>query len=222
MRLNKYIASSTGLSRRSADDAILRNRVLVNGQPPSAGQQVTNLDQVMLDHTRLNLPAKTLTIMLNKPAGYICSREGQGNPTIYELLPPELVILKPVGRLDKDSSGLLLMTSDGDLAQRLTHPKYQKTKIYAVQLDKPLAPLHRQMISDHGLQLEDGVSRLQLQRLHDDDELGWQVAMQEGRNRQIRRTFEALGYHVRRLNRTQFGAYRLDKLAIGSFINLED
>jgi 23S rRNA pseudouridine2605 synthase len=220
MRLNKYIASATGLSRRAADDAVHRNRVLVNGRTPSAGQQVSEADQVSLDSITLTLPATTTTIMLNKPVGYVCSREGQGSQTIYDLLPPDLSILKPVGRLDKDSSGLLLMTTDGGLAHELTHPKYKKTKIYEASLDKPLAPLHRQMISDYGITLGDGPSKLQLDRLHDDDDTRWQVSMQEGRNRQIRRTFEALGYTVKRLHRTQFGNYQLGRILTGNYVTV--
>jgi 23S rRNA pseudouridine2605 synthase len=147
--------------------------------------------------------------MLNKPTGYVVSRDGQGSLTIYDLLPPELHSLKPIGRLDKDSSGLLLLTNDGQLAQELTHPKYQKTKIYEVTLSTPLQPLHRQMISDRGLQLTDGPSKLELERITDGNDKDWRVHMHEGRNRQIRRTFAALGYSVQTLHRTHFGSYVL-------------
>ncbi len=215
MRLNKYIAQSTNLSRRAADDAIYRNRVLVNGRPPSPGQQITETDVVTLDDVAITPAVNTTTIIFNKPVGYVCSREGQGNRTVYDLLPIELHGLKPVGRLDKDSSGLLVMTTDGDLAQRLTHPSYQKTKVYEVRLQKPLQPLHRQMISDHGIQLEDGRSQLELERIDDGDDSTWRVRMHEGRNRQIRRTFDALGYDVIGLHRIEFGDYRLDDLASG-------
>ncbi len=217
MRLNKYIAQSTGLSRRAADDAVYRNRVLVNGRPPSPGQQINDGDTVTLDSQPITPAVNTMTIMLNKPVGYVCSREGQGNRTVYDLLPPELHILKPVGRLDKDSSGLILLTNDGTLAQELTHPKYEKTKVYQIRLEKPLAPLHRQMISDHGISLEDGVSKLQLVRAGDTDDTLWTVTMHEGRNRQIRRTFEALGYDVHSLHRTVFGTYRLGNTAPGTY-----
>ena len=147
MRINKFIAQATGLSRRAADTAIGEGRVLVNGQKPSAGQDVSTNDAVLMDGKRITAPNQAQTIILNKPVGYVVSRDGQGSQTIYDLLPPELHQLKPVGRLDKDSSGLLLLTNDGQLAQELTHPRYQKTKIYEIRLDKPLQPLHRQMIS---------------------------------------------------------------------------
>jgi 23S rRNA pseudouridine2605 synthase len=158
--------------------------------------------------------------MLNKPVGYVCSRDGQGSQTVYDLLPSGLHSLKSVGRLDKDSSGLLLLTNDGNLAHQLTHPSFQKTKVYQVSLDKPLQPLHRQLISDHGIQLDDGVSQLELERLTDGDDTQWRVRMHEGRNRQIRRTFESLGYDVRRLHRTGFGEFALSGLAMGHFTEI--
>ncbi len=132
------------------------------------------------------------------------------------LLPTELHSLKPIGRLDKDSSGLLLLTNDGNLAHELTHPSFRKTKVYEVELDKPLTPLHHQMIHDIGITLEDGVSILQLEKLSNTG-TSWRVTMHEGRNRQIRRTFDALGYDVSRLHRIRFGKYDLGKLELGTY-----
>lgn len=211
MRINKFVAQASGLSRRAADRAIEAGRVTVNGQPGSTGDDIINSVVVRLDDKLLELPNVHTTIMLNKPAGFVCSRNGQGSATIYELLPPEYHHLKPVGRLDKDSSGLLLLTDNGDLANQLTHPRYTKTKIYEIELSKPLQPLHQQLINDHGIQLEDGRSQLGLSKLKDGQH--WQVTMQEGRNRQIRRTFESLGYRVTKLQRTHFGPYSLTQLA---------
>jgi 23S rRNA pseudouridine2605 synthase len=215
MRLNKYIASGSFLSRRAADQAILDGRVTVNGQIPEQGQPVATSDVVALDGRVIKPEAATITIMFNKPPDVVVSRDGQGSRTIYDILPPEYQQLNPIGRLDKYSSGLLLLSNDGILAHELTHPSKQKQKIYQILLDKPLAPLHRQMISDHGLQLEDGISRLQLERQTDGDDIAWTIMMHEGRNRQIRRTFEALGYRVTHLHRTQFGSYTLGKLGKG-------
>lgn len=215
MRINKFIAAATGLSRRAADQAIAEGRVLVNGAAAQAGQAVADTDQVFLDGKKLTLLASQ-TILLYKPVGYVVSRDGQGSKTIYDLLPPEMHHLKPVGRLDKDSSGLLLLTSDGQLAQQLTHPKYQKTKVYEIVLDKSLRPADEQQITQ-GVELEDGSSRLELTRLTDDRT--WRVRMHEGRNRQIRRTFAALGYEVTRLHRISFGGYHLpDTLQAGGFL----
>jgi 23S rRNA pseudouridine2605 synthase len=216
MRINRFVASATGLSRRVADLAIQQGHVLVNSQKPTPGHDVTDTDIVTYRGTRLYL-AVPKTILLNKPAGYVVSRDGQGSKTIYDLLPPDLHTLKPIGRLDKDSSGLLLMTTDGQLSQELTHPKYQKTKVYEVTLDKPLQPLHRQMIGEIGIQLDDGLSRLGLDRLKEGSDTAWRITMREGRNRQIRRTFAALGYNITKLHRTNFGNYALTDLESGAY-----
>lgn len=209
-RLNKFIARATGLSRRKADQIISEHRVRVNGQAAQIGQSVRTGDTVQLDGTELRLPAKRTLLLLNKPTHYVCSRRAQAEnvQTIYQLLPPEYQALKTVGRLDKDSSGLILLTDDGDLAQLLTHPRHAKQKQYQVQLDRPLSLAHQQMINDFGLELADGLSRLTLSQLSP-DRTYWQVTMSEGRNRQIRRTFSALGYQTIRLHRTEFGDYDL-------------
>lgn len=216
MRINRFIALATGLSRRAADKLVDSGEIIVNGRPIRAGQTVTDSDRVSLRGNHLAVP-KMQTIMLNKPAGYVCSRTGQGSRTIYDLLPPELQQLKPVGRLDKDSAGLLLLTNDGELANRLTHPRYSKEKVYEIEVDKPLQSEHWQLITGHGIMLNDGLSRFSLTRHDKDNYFAWTVTMHEGRNRQIRRTFEALGYHVRRLHRTQFGNYQLGQLTSGKF-----
>lgn len=210
MRINKFVALATGMSRRAADAAIAEGRVLVNNELPALGYAVRQDDIVSFDGQAITTVENTVTILFNKPVGYVVSRNGQGSKTIYDLLPTEYHNLKPIGRLDKDSSGLLLLTNDGTLANELTHPRYAKTKIYEVELDKPLAPLHQQMISDHGIQLQDGLSKLQLEKIDGDKQ--WRVTMQEGRNRQIRRTFAALGYTVTKLHRTHFGKYALEPI----------
>lgn len=222
MRINKFLALATGISRRAADRAITEGRVLVHGIQASTGHDVGKSDTVTYDGKAIkadDVVGRTAftTVLLNKPAGYIVSRDGQGSATIYDLLPEKYHNLKPIGRLDKFSSGLQLLTDDGGLAQQLTHPKHRKAKIYEVKLSKPLAPLHRQMIQDHGIQIEDGLSKFQIERIHDDDDNLWQVTMREGRNRQIRRTFLSLGYGISTLHRTQFGDYRLDDLIQGKY-----
>lgn len=220
MRLNLFIANSTGLSRRAADRLIAAGQVTINGQLASAGQQVTDTDVIVVDGRELTPATKQTTIMLNKPPGFVCSRDGQGNQTVYDLLPDGLHHLKPVGRLDKHSSGLLLMTTDGQLSYQLTHPKFHKSKVYKIALNIPLEPLHHQMISAHGIMLDDGLSKLELERINNTDNINWKVTMQEGRNRQIRRTFDSLGYNVVKLHRTQFGNYQLSKLRAGSYETL--
>ena len=214
MRINKFVAQSTGLSRRAADEAIAAGRVLVNQLKPESGDQVGDDDVVTMDSRRITPPVKTTTVIMNKPIGFVCSRNGQGSRTIYDLLPTRYQNLKSIGRLDKQSSGLILLTDDGDLANQLTHPSFVKTKVYELSLDNPLQPLHHQMINDIGVMLEDGPSKIQLMKL-DDNGLKWEVTMHEGRNRQIRRTFKALGYEVQTLHRTNFGRYPLGNLAPG-------
>ncbi len=221
MRINKFVALHSGLSRRAADAVIAQGRVLINGNYVQAGQNVNLKDVVTLDGRALAVQPKLQTILLNKPEGYVVSRDGQGSATIYNLLPPELHNLKPVGRLDKDSSGLLLLTNDGQLAQELTHPKYQKTKVYEISLSSPLTSTHQKQIVEGGVHLDDGISKLGLQRLEQQDERSWRVSMHEGRNRQIRRTFGSLGYQVIRLHRTQFGTYQLPaSLTPGEWITI--
>lgn len=219
MRINKFVAQATGLSRRAADRTISEGRVDINQRPAALGDSVTDSDKVSLDGRTITPAVKSLTIMLNKPPGYVCSRQGQGSRTIYDLLPVEYHQLKTVGRLDKDSSGLLLLTSDGDLANRLTHPSYAKTKVYEIKLDKPLAPAHQKLASGEGVRLDDGPSRLGLRELNQAG-TGWEITMAEGRNRQIRRTFETLGYTVKNLRRVKFGTYSLDDLALGQYDTL--
>lgn len=213
MRINRFVARASGLSRRAADAAIADGRVHVNGQPARTGQDVGPDDTVTLDDGVITPSVKSQAIMLNKPAGYVCSRVGQGSKTVYELLPPELHHLKPVGRLDKDSSGLLLLTDDGGLAERLTHPRYGKKKVYEAGLNKPLAPEDADRIGK-GVELEDGLSRLAIADLRGKN---LTIVMSEGRNRQIRRTFAALRYEVTKLHRIRFGDYTLGSLQEGRY-----
>lgn len=216
-RVNKYLAHATGLSRREVDNAIAAGRVTINGEKAAMGAQVGSQDNVMLDGRAVSGATHHYTyVLLNKPVGYVCSRRRQGDsPTIYELLTEEQQKLKAVGRLDRDSSGILLLTDDGDLAHRMTHPKFQKRKVYEIILDQDLSPLHQQMINDYGVTLDDGPSKLTLERMHDDSRRDWRVVMSEGRNRQIRRTFAALGYTVIGLHRTDFGPYGVGDLSSG-------
>lgn len=216
-RLNKYLAFQLGVSRREADSLIEHGHVRVNGEIAILGSRHDDSDVVSVRGKSIGKDAIYEYLALNKPEGYVSSRKQQGEfPTIYSLLPEKYHHLKPVGRLDKDSSGLILLTNDGDFAYQMTHPKFYKVKKYEVSLDIPLEPLHQQMINDHGIQLDDGESRLTLERA-DDSRLNWIVTMHEGRNRQIRRTFAALGYTVTKLYRTDFGKYTIGDLEMGSF-----
>ena len=194
---------------------------MINGVKAEIGQRVEDGDKVTISGKDV-AEQKLIYLALNKPVGYVCSRKRQGDtPTIFELLPEKYQSLKNVGRLDRDSSGLILLTNDGDFAFQMTHPKFVKTKVYEVEIDRELEPLHQQMISDFGVDLPDGRSQLGLARLSDDNRRQWQVTMSEGRNRQIRRTFEALGYKVVALHRIKFGVYELSGLSEGEFTEVQ-
>lgn len=219
-RLNKHLAFQLGVSRREADAMIEKGRVAVNRTPAVLGARFKEDDIITVDGEPLKEDTTYQYLLFNKPVGYVCSRRAQGdNPTIYALLPKEYHTLKPVGRLDKDSSGLLLLSNDGDFTLRMTHPRFHKTKVYHVQLDHPLEPLHQQMISDFGVLLDDGYSKFTISRL--DDIPTYEVVMSEGRNRQIRRTFAALGYAVTVLHRTSFGEYSLGDMKPGDYKNVD-
>lgn len=245
-RINKILALRLGLARREADELITAGRVTVDGKPAALGQRVTDASKIAVDGKTLGGSPDYVYLAFHKPAGYVCSRRRQGDtPTIYELLPDKYHSLKPVGRLDKDSSGLIILSNDGGFAHRMTHPTFQKVKIYEVVLDMPLQPLHRQMISEFGVMLEDGKSKFLIETIEEGTDLSsadltplerqrttqeaeeairgirqfplYRITMHEGRNRQIRRTFSALDYTVTRLHRTTFGPYTLGDLKPGEF-----
>lgn len=225
VRLNKHLAHLLGMSRREADLRIEQGRVTINGKPARLGAIIVpERDTVVVDTSVISEIRKRYTFLLvNKPVGYVCSRRRQGsNPTIYDLLPPHLRHLKVAGRLDKDSQGLVLLTDDGDAIFRLTHPKFGKEKVYHVGLNKPLAPDDKKRI-EGGLELEDGVSKLQITKIKEQGTIPnrYKVTMFEGRNRQIRRTFKALGYTVTYLERIQLGNYRLSQLTDRLYLQID-
>ncbi len=241
IRLNKFLAERLGISRREADELISAGKITIDGRVAKLGDRVSATSTggraggtptepcdvgeaartgpveqqiIRVDNEIVPCETKYIYLAFNKPIGYVCSRRAQGSaPTLYDLLPAEYRKLKTVGRLDKDSSGLILLTNDGDFAFQMTHPKFRKNKIYEVELDKPLQPLHQQMISDFGVMLDDGPSKFTVIK----NKKSYQVILSEGRNRQIRRTFAALGYKVTRLHRTHFGKYELGDLASGKY-----
>ena len=220
IRLNKFLAERLGVSRREADELISDGKILVNGEPAILGARIDNNDKILYNKKPIPFETEYTYIAFHKPVGYVCSRRAQGqSPTIYDILPKKFHHLKTVGRLDKDSSGLILLTNDGDFAFQMTHPKFRKNKVYEVELDKPLEPLHQQMISDYGVRLEDGPSQFKI--IKGDRPTSYTVILTEGRNRQIRRTFAALGYKVIKLHRTQFGKFELGSLSIGKYDIIE-
>lgn len=225
LRLNKFLAERLGISRREADDLIAAGKIVFhkNNREELAilGDRVDKFDQVCYNGRIIPFETEFLYVALNKPVGYVCSRKKQGDAeTIYAILPEKYRALKTVGRLDKDSSGLILLTNDGDFAYQMTHPKFVKRKVYEVEIDRDLEPLHQQMIADFGIGLPDGRSKLGLTRMSDEDRKRWRVEMSEGRNRQIRRTFAALGYKVTGLHRIQFGKYDIGEMKPGEYFEI--
>ncbi len=224
VRLNKYLALQSGISRREADLKIEQGRVSINGQPARLGAVIQpERDTIILDNSAITTAIKRATyILLNKPLGYVCSRKQQGDsPTIYALLPREYQRLKVAGRLDKDSCGIVLLTDDGDTIFKLTHPKFGKEKRYEVGLNKPLTPADLKKLTG-GIELEDGISAITVSTLSKKSARPnmYLVVMHEGRNRQIRRTFKALGYTVTHLERIKFGPYTLKELGSKQFLQI--
>ncbi len=211
MRLNRYIAQHSTYSRRKADELIASGRVLINRQLAHMGTLVNDGDIVLIDGVKLASEApKTVVVLLHKPVGYVCSSDGQGAPTLYELLPKEYAQLKIAGRLDKDSSGLVVLTNDGLLLQELTHPSNDKEKVYLVTLAKPLAD---GAIAQFAKGVDIGDTRVsKMSVLPNKKPLTYEVSIHEGRNRQIRRSFEALGYRVETLHRVKLGHYSIEGL----------
>ncbi|MEP6602561.1 MAG: pseudouridine synthase, partial [Spartobacteria bacterium] len=195
MRLNRFLAAAGIGSRRHCDELIADGRVTINGKVcTDFSAQPTERDHVKVNGRLLHAD-EPLTILLHKPAGFVSTRSDvHARDTIYDLLPAKFSRLFNVGRLDAQTEGLLLLTNDGDLAQRLTHPRYKIDKEYEVTLDRPwdaaLAPKFEKGI------LLDGI-RARFERLHAMSPTRLRVILRQGINRQIRRMFEALGYQVK-------------------------
>lgn len=221
MRINKYLALHTSLSRRKADEAVANGRVRINTFVAKIGDTVKDGDKLNLDGKDIVSTETYTTIMLNKPVGVVCSTVGQGSKTIYDIIPAKYHHLKPVGRLDKYTSGLLLMTNDGTLLNELTHPSKNKEKIYFVELHKPLTEAALMHLK-RGVDIEDErQSYLRVMPKFDvESDAMYTVKLNEGRNRQIRRTFDALGYDVIRLHRSEFADFKLGKLEKGSIVTI--
>lgn len=232
MRLNKFLAHAGIASRRAADKLIAAGRVRVNGQVVrEMGVQIDPArDQVAVDGKPVTTAqSQRLYLLLNKPAGVITSRKDpEGRKTILDLIPKKYHHLHPVGRLDFQSEGLVLLTDDGDLTQRLTHPSFQHEKEYWVQVDGPVPNVVIYKFRK-GVELEDGMARARVRRLskipaeqrfwiQDDPKRTWLVfILHEGRNRQIRRMCEALDLRVRRLVRIRIESIHLGDLKPGQW-----
>ena len=226
MRLNKYLASCGAASRRGADELIRSGRVKVNAAvvtEPGARVETDN-DTVTLDGKKVTPVSKMTYIMLYKPKGCITSvRDDKGRKTVYDYLDVEVPHLVPVGRLDYDTEGLLLLTNDGELANRLTHPSGEVPKTYLVRAEGQF-PEHILAKLRKGVEI-DGVKtkRSKVKLLEQDEKEGkLLVTITEGRNRQIRRMFEAVESNVVFLKRMAIGELRLGGLARGKWRYLRD
>ena len=213
MRLNRFLAAAGIGSRRHCDELIAAGRVAINGKTcTDFSMQPGGRDHVKVDGKLIHL-APPLTIMLHKPAGFISTRrDPQVRNTVFDLLPAKFSRLFNIGRLDAQTEGLLLLTNDGDLAQRLTHPRYKIEKEYEVTLDRLWDPALMPKLM-RGIFL-DG-ERARIVRLHSTSPVRLRVVLRQGINRQIRRVFEAVGYHVKGLVRVRIGSLRLGDLPRG-------
>ena len=225
IRLNKYLADCGVCSRREADDLIKAGCVTVNGEVVTTmGYKVKTSDKVMYGGQTLNRE-KLRYILLNKPKGYITTADDpDGRVTVMELVReacPERIF--PVGRLDKNTTGLLLLTNDGELAKKLTHPSSEISKLYHVVLDKPLTRNDMLRIAD-GIELDDGmISPDEIAYDADDDsKKSVGIRLHSGRNRIVRRIFEHLGYDVLKLDRVMFAGLDKYKLPRGEWRFLSD
>ena len=213
MRLNRFLAAAGLGSRRHCDELIATGRVIINGKVcTNFSAQPGARDHVKVDG-RLVRAAPALTVMLHKPAGFVSTRKDEhARGTVFDLLPQKFSRLFNIGRLDAQTEGLLLLTNDGDLAQALTHPRYETDKEYEVTLDQPWDPALAAKLLQ-GIFL-DG-QRARIARLHSISATRLRVVLQQGINRQIRRMFETVGYHVKHLLRVRVGNLRLADLPRG-------
>ena len=219
IRLNKYLANAGVCSRREADEFIQAGAVTVNGEVVTElGTKVLRTDEVKFHDQPVTLEKKVY-VLLNKPKDYVTtSDDPQQRKTVMDLVKdvcPERIY--PVGRLDRNTTGVLLLTNDGDMASKLTHPKFLKKKVYHVYLDKNVAMEDLQKIAE-GIELEDGEVHADAVEYADErDKAQVGIEIHSGKNRIVRRIFEALGYRVTRLDRVQFAGLTKKNLRRGDW-----
>ena len=219
VRLNKFLANAGVCSRREADEYIQAGSVTVNGQVVTElGTKVMRTDEVKFGDNLVSLEKKVY-VLINKPKDYVTtSDDPQQRKTVMDLVKnvcPERIY--PVGRLDRNTTGVLLLTNDGDLASKLTHPKFLKKKVYHVFLDKPVAQEDLQKIAE-GIELEDGeIHADEVAYANEEDKKQVGIEIHSGKNRIVRRIFEHLGYRVIKLDRVQFAGLTKKNLRRGDW-----
>lgn len=225
MPLNKYVAHAGVCARRDAAQLVKDGHVTVNGELiTEPGFKVTAKDEVRVKDKKVSLVKDLVYILVNKPKNYITTTEDpQGRKTVLDLIKKatnERVF--PIGRLDRNTSGVLLLTNDGDLSQQLTHPSNQVKKIYSVVLDKPLTKDHFEQILK-GITLDDGPAHVDVMAYTDPkDKTMIGVELHGGRNRIVRRIFEHFGYDVKTLDRVVFAGLTKKNLQRGHWRHLTD
>ena len=211
MRINKFLASCGVASRRGADQLIQEGVVKINGRVCNMGDEVENGDNVSVNGKQVNLVKKFDYYIMNKPKGYVCTvKDDKGRKTVMDLLPPSAKRLFPVGRLDYDSEGLLILTNDGDLTFKLTHPKNEVPKTYLVKTEKPVSD--EDLIKLRSGVYIDGVKTKKCNvRLLETTKKGSKlhITITEGRNRQVRKMLEAVNNSVDLLKRIKIGELML-------------
>lgn len=223
IRLNKYLSNAGICSRREADVLIRTGVVTVNGEVVTEmGHKVRKGDVVRYDGGTINAETKRY-VLLNKPKGFLTTMDDpMGRKTVMGLVKKACrERIYPVGRLDKDTTGLLLFTNDGDLAKKLTHPRYRATKIYHVELNKKVKREDLERLLG-GIDLEDGNTRFDKAEYVEGDARQVGVELHSGKNRIVRRTFEALGYEVVKLDRVTFAGLTKKDLPRGYFRHLTE
>lgn len=229
MRLQKFLARAGVASRRASEELILQGRVAVNGEVVTElGTKVDPFhDEVLFDQKLVTLGNKRIALILNKPAGYVTTMSDPfGRPTVADLVPvADYPGLFPVGRLDQDTTGLLLFTTDGELGNALLHPRHHVDKCYEVWVRGVLSTSAEQTLCQ-GVELDDGrtapacIDILEKDKRHNKTHM--LLTIHEGRKRQVKRMCEAVGCPVTRLHRKSFGPLELGDLAEGSFRLLSD
>jgi 23S rRNA pseudouridine2605 synthase len=216
VRLNAYLARAGVASRRGADELIKAGRVTVNGEPGQLNTFVARTDWVEVDGTAVKAQRLAYVLLHKPPRTVTTARDPQGRPTVVELVDlPERVV--PVGRLDVDTTGALLLTNDGPLAHRLAHPRYGVEKVYEVEVEgRPEDEALRRLAE--GVELEDGMTAPATVRCLAPSKL--ELVLHEGRNRQVRRMCEAVGHPVRRLHRSAYAGLTLEGLEPGEWREL--